>query len=130
MIDLKQLVQDVMDGKQNPYEALYLLKDRLKTIKLGIEIVEVEAINSCEYEDKTFKSQGYEVTKVNGRKLWNFKGCKSYQIAKDNLKEIEDNLKASYSANENGLTMINEDSEVIELPIVTFTKDSLKVKKI
>ena len=74
MIDTEQLVQDVMDGNQNPYEALFLLKKLMKSTKLAVEIVEIEAMNSCQYEDKTFINNGLEMTKVNGRKIWNFKG--------------------------------------------------------
>ena len=130
MIDTEQLVQDVMDGKQNPYEALFLLKKLMKSTKLAVEIVEIEAFNSCQYEDKTFINGDLQIEKRNGAKLWNFKGCESYKKAKANLTEIEDTLKAAYSANEKGLQMITEDSEIVELPIVTFKKDSLIIKKI
>jgi len=128
-MNIEQITQDVMDGNQNPYEALYLLKQRLKTVKLAIEIVEVEAMNQCEYEDKTFEKDGFKIEKRNGRKQWNFKQCKSFQIANDNLEEIKNDLKANYGLFEKGKSSVDEHGEVGEVPQVTYSKDSLIIKK-
>ena len=129
-MNIEQLVKDVMDGNESPFRALFYLKKQMKALKLAAEIVEIEGFNQSEYEDKKFIKQGYEVEKRSGGKLWNFKKCKSYSIAKDNLTEIEDTLKAAYLANEKGLSMIDENAEIVELPIVTFKKDSLIIKKL
>lgn len=130
MIDTANLVQEVIDGKCSPYEALHFLKELQKTIKKQIEIVEVEAFNQSEYEDKTFEKDGFKIEKRNGRKSWNFKGCESYKIAKDNLTEIENNLKDNFSQWEKGNTVVNEDGVVLEVPKVTYTKEVLIIKKV
>jgi hypothetical protein len=129
MIYFKQLVQDVIEGKESPYKALFILKKEYKLLKEMIEVVEIEGFNQCEYEDGTFNKDGFEITKRNGSRRFDFSNCNSYRIANDNLKEIKNDLKASYSANEKGLQLINEDAEVVELPIVTYGKDSLLIKK-
>lgn len=125
-----ELVQNVMDGVESPFKALHFLKDLQKTIKTQIEIVEVEAINQSQYEDKTFEKDGFKIEKRNGRKMWNFKGCESYKIAKDNLTEIEKDLKDNFSQWEKGKQVVDENGEIGEVPTVTFTKDSLILKKL
>lgn len=130
MLDTAQLVQEVMDGNTSPYKALHFLKDLQKTIKTQIEIVEVEAFNQCEYEDKTFEKDGFKIEKRNGGKMYNFKNCESYKTAKDNLTELEAILKENYQQWERGNQVVDENGEVGEVPTVTYRKDSLIIKKI
>ena len=129
-MNIGQLVQDVMDGEESPFKALYELKKQLTTLKSAIEVVEVEAFNQAEYEDKTFIKDGYQMEKRNGAKRWNFKNCKDYQIAKDNLKEIEDGLKTNYKLWESGKSAVDEFGEVGDVPLVTYNKDSMIIKKV
>ena len=130
MIDLTKLVEDVMNGVESPYKALYELKQQLTTIKSAIDVVEVEAFNQSEYEDKTFVKDGYKIEKRNGGKRWNFKGCKSHQIAKDNLTEIEDELKTNFKLWESGKSSVDEFGEIGDVPKVTYSKDSIIIKKV
>tara|TARA_R110000803_G_scaffold70019_3_gene132675 strand:+ start:141 stop:533 length:393 start_codon:yes stop_codon:yes gene_type:complete len=130
MIDTANLVQEVMDGKCSPYKALHFLKDYAKQIKNQIEIVETEAFNQSEYEDRTFLKDGFEIEKRNGRKVWNFKNCNSFKLANDNLEEIKNDLKQNFSLFEKGKSSVDENGEIGEIPLVTFTKDSIIIKKI
>ena len=130
MMDLTKIVQDVIEGSESPYKALYDLKQQLATLKSAIEVVEVEAFNQAEYEDKTFEKDGFKIEKRNGAKRWNFKGCKTYQIAKDNLSEIEDELKANYKLWEMGKSSVDEFGEIGDVPQVTYNKDSMIIKKL
>ena len=131
MTDTAQLVQEVMDGKCSPYKALHFLKDFQKTIKTQIEIVEVEAFNQSEYEDKTFEKDGFKIEKRNGRKTWNFKGCKSYVDAKEKLTSVENDLKQNHSLYEKGKSSVDESTgEIGEVPIVTYAKDSMIIKEL
>ncbi len=130
MINIGQLVQDVMNGEESPFKALYLLKQELTTLKEAIEVVEVEAFNQSEYEDKTFIKDGFKIEKRNGAKRWNFKGCKDYQEAKDNLTKIEDDLKTNYKLWESGKSAVDEFGEIGDVPKVTYSKDSMIIKKV
>jgi hypothetical protein len=130
MTNTSELVQNVMDGKTSPYEALHFLKNHLKTTKEQIEIVETEAFNQCEFEGKTFEKNGFKIEKRAGRKVWNFKKCESFKIAKDNLTEIESDLKANFGLFEKGKSSVDDDGVVGEVPEVTYTKDSLIIKKL
>jgi len=130
MIDTANLVQEVMDGNFSPYKAEYILKEQINILKEHLEIVHTEAQNQSIYEDKTFEKDGFKMEKRNGKKVWNFKGCESYKIAKDNLTEIENNLKANFNQWEKGNTVVNEDGVVLEVPKVTYTEEVLIIKKI
>lgn len=129
-MNIGQLVQDVMDGEESPFKALYELKQQLTTLKSAIDVVEIEAFNQSEYEDKSFVKDGYKVEKRNGAKRWNFKACKDYQIAKDNLSQIEDELKTNYKLWESGKSSVDEYGEIGDVPLVTFNKDSMIIKKV
>jgi len=130
MIDYSQLIQDVLDGKESPYKALYIIKEQHKVLKEIIEVLTVEAINKSEYEDKNFTKDGFKIEKRNGRKVWNFKACKSFKIANDNLEEVKSQLKANFSQFEKGKTVVDENGEVGEVPTANYTNDTLIIKKI
>ena len=130
MIDTGKLMEKALDGEISSYMASYLIKEQLKIVKEHLEIVNTHAINESIYEDKTFEKDGFSMEKRNGRKVWNFKGCESYKIAKDNLTKIENDLKSNYIQYEKGNQVISSDGEVLEFPEVTYTKDVLIIKRI
>ena len=127
---LSQLTQDVSDEKTNPYEALFNLKELQRKLKNSIEVIEGIAFETATYEDKTFENNGFRIEKRNGRKVWNFKNVEEWTVYDKNKKDCEDRLKAAYSASEKGLNLGDENGEIIPLPKVSFTKDSLIIKKI
>ena len=130
MKNVGQIVQDVMEGNESPFKALYLLKEQLKDVKEAIEVVEIEAFNQSEYEDKSFIKDGYKIEKRNGGKRWNFKGCKDYLKAKENLSKIEDDLKTNFKLWESGKSAVDEFGEIGDVPKVTYSKDSMIIKKV
>ena len=130
MIDTANLVQEVIDGNFSPYEAEYIIKKQMYDLSVHLEIVHTEAQNQSIYEDKNFEKDGFKMEKRNGRKVWNFKGCESYKIAKDNLTEIENDLKDNFNQWEKGNTVTNEDGVIMEVPKVTYTKEVLIIKKV
>lgn len=130
MTDTANLVQEVIDGNFSPYEAEYIIKEQMYDLSVHLEIVHTEAQNQSIYEDKNFEKDGFKMEKRNGRKVWNFKGCESYKIAKDNLTEIENNLKANFNQWEKGNTVTNEDGVIMEVPKVTYTEEVLIIKKV
>ena len=130
MIDTSNLVQEVIDGNFSPYEAEYIIKKQMYDLSVHLEIVHTEAQNQSIYEDKNFEKDGFKMEKRNGRKVWNFKGCESYKIAKANLTEIENDLKDNFNQWEKGNTVTNEDGVIMEVPKVTYTKEVLIIKKV
>lgn len=129
-MNIEQLVQDVIDGNEDPLLALALLKQQKTDIEKGLKIVEDAAFHEAAKYGKSFEHGGYKFTQTDGRKLWKFDNIQSWAQTKEQLLEIEGKAKAAYSAYEKNVTSISEDGEVLELPTVTFSKPSISVKKI
>jgi hypothetical protein len=129
MIDqLCKLVDNVEEGIESPFEALSHLKEIDVFIKDAQKQVMEVALHESQYEDKTFIKGDHQFTKMSGRTIWNFKKLKDWKQSKDNLKSIEDKYKTAFKNSQNGLTMVTNDGEVLELPEVSFTKDTLSIK--
>jgi len=86
------------------------------------------ALHESQYEDKTFSKGEHQFTKMSGRSLWNFKKLKDWSESKAKLKSIEEGYKSAFRNYQQGLTIITSDGEVLELPEVTYTRDTLSIK--
>lgn len=128
-MDLEQLVQDVLDGNESPLLAWGVLADFEKTIKKCKaeirEAVEIEA----DKEDRHFTHRGYEFERRNGSIQWNFSQCQEVVEAENVLRIAKEKAKQAYKANQNGMLNVSKDGELIDLPTVTYKKDSLIVKQ-
>ena len=61
--------------------------------------------------------------------FFSFLGCNSTpQSKKQELTEIESKYKGAFQSFERGLKQVTDDGEIIELPKVSYSKDSLIVK--
>ncbi len=130
-MDMHQLVQDVLNGDESALIAFAILKEEKIQVENCIKKIEDEAREeAAKFGEKTFQHKNYSFEIRNGGKMFNFKGIKSWQIAKGELTAIEEKAKISYAASEKNVLTATEDGEEIELPIVTFRKDSLIVKSI
>lgn len=129
MIDtIAKMCENTDDGKQSPFEALGYLKELDNTIKEALKYVMKVAIDEAKYEDKTFINGLHQFTKVNGRAIYNFKNIKEWSDIKSNLKEVEDKYKTAFRNYSNGIQNVTNDGEVLDLPEVKYTADTLSVK--
>lgn len=123
-----KMSNDVNDGIESPYEALAHLKELDVELKQALKFITQVAVEEAKYEDKTFNKGEHTFTKVNGRRIFNFKEIPSWIEAKEQLTEIETKHKGAYSQYEKGIRSVNEDGELLELPKVTYTSDTISVK--
>lgn len=132
MKDLSQLIQDVINGDEDPLKAYAILKNHEKTIKAGLaEIWDYVEDEAKKYGEKNFEHGGYKFELKNGRKVWNFKTLPDWNAKKAELTAVEARAKAAWDAYQKGVTGVDADTgEITELPEVTYTKDSLTVKSI
>ncbi len=130
-MDLKELVQNVLDGEESGLVALAVLKEQLNIIKECITQVEPTAFDEAEsYGEKKFKHKDLMIERRNGKKNFNFKGITEWQQADATKKAVEAKAKAAYSNYENNVESVTPDGEIVQLPIVTYSKDSLIIKRI
>ena len=128
-MNLEQLTQDVINGKESPYKAITILKDLEYTLKECYSKVKEEALKQAYLNGGgTFDIGDIKVEVRKGGKQFNYSNCNTWVELKNKLKECESKLKASYSAYEKGLTMVNDSAEIIEIPEVTYKSDSIICK--
>lgn len=129
MIDtICKMVENVEEGTESPFEAIAYLKE-LNTIILESQkqIMDV-VIHESRYEDKTFSKGDHVFTKVSGRAIYNFKKLSDWKQAKDNLTQIETKYKTAFRNYSNGLTNVTDDGEVLQMPEVKHTNDTISIK--
>lgn len=126
-IDL--VIRNVDLGFTSSLEAFAVFKELEKRFNEAKKQIDTLAYNESEKYDKTFKIGQYQFTRVEGRKQFDFKHIEEWKIAKDNLAEIESKYKSVYENQQKGLSSFNESTgEVLDVPVVTFSKSSLAVK--
>lgn len=126
-IDL--VIRNVDLGFTSSLEAFAVFKELEKRFNDAKKQIDTLAYNESEKYDKTFKIGNYQFTRVEGRKQFDFKHIEEWKIAKDNLAEIESKYKSVYENQQKGLSSFNESTgEVLDVPVVTFSKSSLAVK--
>ena len=125
-----QLVQDVLDGNESGLKALAILKELDKDVKEMIKQVEPVAIEeAAKYAEKSFEFQEWKFEKRNGAKRYDFKHIHKWNEAKQKVTEIETEAKQAYAAYENNILTATQEGEEIELPKVTYSKDSIVIKE-
>ena len=127
-LNISQLAQDVFDGIEDPLKAYGIAKAFLKEVTDATKLIEEAALDEASKHEKTFIHEGYKFERRNGARRFDFKHLPDWAEKKQELSDIEGKYKSAYQSFERGLKQVTEDGEVIELPKVTFSKDSLIVK--
>jgi hypothetical protein len=126
---LGQFIENVELGNFSAIECLGRFKEFENAIIKAKKCIEEQAIEEAEkHTEKTFKLGDFKVTKVEGRRLIDFSDIEEWRIAKDNLKEIEDKYKQVALS---GLTSLDESTgEILQRPIITFSKSSISIRNV
>lgn len=124
-----KLVTDVNDGHENPLKAYALLRQWGKDIDSALKEIEEYALLEAKKYPKTFEQYGFEFTRSEGARRFDFKGCQSWVKTSTELKEIEERLKATWNLHQKiGQVASAETGEELELPVCNFGKESLTIK--
>lgn len=126
---LGQFIQNVELGNFSAIECLGRFKEFENAIVKAKKCIEEQAIEEAEkHTEKTFKLGDFKVTKVEGRRLIDYSDIEEWRIAKDNLKEIEDKYK---SVALNNFESLNQNTgEILQRPIITFSKSSISIRNV
>jgi hypothetical protein len=127
---LSKLVQDVIDGNESSlttYAEMNMLK---KHIEKCMEEIKEEAQKEADsFNEKTFVFKGFEFTKTEGKRMYDFKNVQKWVETKSKLSEIEELAKQSANNYAKLKTMlVTEDGEVVEPCVITYSKPSISVK--
>jgi hypothetical protein len=126
---LGQFIENVELGNFSAIECLGRFKEFENALVKAKKCIEEQAIEEAEkHTEKTFKLGDFKVTKVEGRRMIDFSDIEEWRIAKDNLKEIEDKYKQVALS---GLTSLDESTgEILQRPIITFSKSSISIRNV
>lgn len=128
-LNVTQLAVDAVQGIESPFKALAIIKEYEKTVKEAKEAIEAVAQEEASKYPKEFEKDGYQFTKREGSKRFDFKHIPEWQDAERSKKDIEGKYKSAWQNSQRNIGLVSEDGEILELPKVTFTKDSLLIKK-
>jgi hypothetical protein len=119
------LYDRAMNGEVSALDVYLELREAEAEIKKQIDDIKDIALLELEkYGKEPVMRRGFLVEKVNGRKIWNYKGVSAWNTAKVRLTEVEKMAQMSY----NGAEVIDKESgEVVEPAELSFTKDSIKL---
>ena len=125
MINISQLVQDVIDGNENPLVAFAVLKTHAKELATAIkEIEDVAMTEASHYGEKKFTDHGHTFELRDGSRRHSFKHLDHWVEKNAELKSIETLAKQAATAN---ATMVDDNGEIITPAQVTYTKPSIIV---
>ena len=131
MSEIQRLLNEVKTGYANPLDVMGHLRTLAAEVKSAIDEVEPLAfIEADKYPEKTFKEFGYEITKKDGSKRFNFKHIEEWQQADQAKKDVEAKYKQAYESVQKGLLAVTDDGEELDLPKLVPTKPSLSFKKV
>jgi hypothetical protein len=120
----------VMEGNElDPLEAFATIKKMGKMFDKTKNVIESEAIAEAEkYNQKSFNRSGINFEFRDGAKNFDFSGIKEIEELEAKLKQAKEKYKLAYYNNEQGIMSVSEDGEVLDLPVLKFSKPALIVK--
>jgi hypothetical protein len=110
--------------------SLYTISKEVKDIadKVNRDVQELAIEEAENRTEKSFKYGSKMVTKVEGRRMIDYSDIEEWMIAKDNLKEIEEKYKQVALSKVSSLD--ESTGEVLQRPIITFSKSSIMIKNV
>lgn len=123
------MIQAVRNGELDAL-SLYTISKEVKDIadKVNKDVQELAIEEAENRTEKSFKYGSKMVTKVEGRRLIDYSDIEEWKIAKDNLKEIEEKYKQVALSKVSSLD--ESTGEVLQRPIITFSKSSIMIKNV
>ena len=127
--EVSHLLTEVEEGNKDAlstYGNFKRCKDLFEQASKQIEPLAQEEADL--YSEKKFSVSGFNFEKRNGSTRYYFSHIPRIAELKKEIKEIEEKSKQAFISVQKGILVADQDGLEIELPKVTYTKDSLIVK--
>lgn len=121
-------MQDVIDGNEDAVKAYVELRKADNEVKKALEEINGAFMDEVQKEGATFKRYGAQFIRKNGTTRYSFKNIPIWIEANKVQKDIEAAAKLAYKNSQSGNMSVSESGEIIELPLVTFSSDSVSFK--
>lgn len=130
MRELVAIVEQAENGELNALEVMATLRDNEKQLKALLGRIEPHAfVEADKYTEKTISIEGYEVTKKDGARRFDYKHIEEWQAADQAKKNIEAQYKQAFISAEKNLLAVTKDGEELVLPKALYSKPSLSFKR-
>ena len=127
--EVAHLLTEVEEGNIAALSTYGNLKKCQALYSEAIKQIEEIAFNEADmYSEKTFQDSGFLFEKRNGGIRYSFKHIEEWQQLEKKKKEVEERSKQAYLSIQRRLLVGTEDGEEVEVPKVSYTKNSLIVK--
>ena len=129
--ELAHLIERVEQGEQRALISYAEIKKMKEMYALAEKQIEPLAIGEAEnYTEKTFDEGGFTFQKRNGATRYSYKNIPEWQTYNKGLKDCEERHKQAFISRQKGMLTATMDGEEIVMPEVSYSKDSLAVKKL
>lgn len=128
--EIAELLTDCEAGNIPALQTYAKLKRTKDLIDEAIKQVEPLAHDEASlHQENTFSECGFTFEKRNGATRYSFSHIPKIKELKDEIKEIETKSKQAYISMQKNIMVADENGEEIPLPKVSYSKDTLIVKK-
>lgn len=129
--NLQEVLSAVQDGREDALSFYAQLKELEKEIKDSLTIIDpIVEDESGAYSEKVFFDHGFQFEKRQGGKRFSFKGIPTWDEAEKFKKELEEKFRLAWLSREKGTVIYDDETgEEVPIPSVTYSKDSLIVKR-
>jgi hypothetical protein len=128
---IDNIIKDVADGHKEALKAYAELKQIELNLKEAIADVYEQAIEEARnHGEKKFETYGYTFEVRNGRATYNYSNITDWVESKQFIKELEESHKSALLLKEKGQIMVDENGEAVQPAKVTYSKDSIVVRKL
>lgn len=125
--EVNSMIERVNEGYEDELKAYILFSEMEKCFKAAKESILEKAINNFQgYDQKTVELIGKKVS-IAQSGTYSYTHYPAYVLKKDEIKAIEENMKASLNASKKGSMIVDENGEIIPAAIYTPSKMSLKI---
>jgi len=127
---IAHITNELRVGNLNPAEVTIMANIFFKQIKELQDEAKDLLLEQMEKDGNApIKLNGYEITRVNGRKTYKFDHIQDYKEAKKGLKEMEEKYKQAADMTTKGLMAVAEGGEIVEAAKIEFAKDTVRITK-
>ncbi len=127
--EVSHLLTEVENGDREALKVYAELKQHRDLYDQAVKKIEPLAMSEAEqYPEKSFEHCGFVFEKRAGGVTYSYKEIPAWKVLKEELTKVEQQAKQAYLAKQKGILNVTEDGEMIDLPSVTYRKDSLIIK--
>lgn len=123
---IENLLNNVEDGELSASWAFVVIKEELDFLQDCMDQLKPQVMEEVRNFPATHGALRVEY--MPGTRRYSFDHLDDWKVLKGQMAHLEGQAKMAYSAYEKGRTLVNDETgEIVPLPYVTYTKDTVKV---